>query len=147
RREDYHPADLWEVGPGERLLAGPVLLRDSRNGLERLAVWLAHGPTGVTLWAAPLLVTHGRTPAPRRYSLEAPGPAPAPERDGRAVLIRVPLDNRDGVLLVTGQGLWLLDPAPRGGPGERDPAADGRRPLPAVCLLSGRPLHVSAHGI
>jgi hypothetical protein len=118
-----------------------VLLRDSPGGLERLAVWLSGGQGGVTLWSAPLLVTHGRQPAPRRYRA-ACGAVPLRVGTGRrAALAAAPLGNRDRVLLATDEGLWLLDPAAGTG---ASAAADGRRPLEAVGLLSGRRLAVGA---
>ncbi len=143
-RDDYRPLDLWEAGPGERLLAGPVLLRDSRNGLERVAAWLTTGPNGPVLYAAPLLVTYGRLPAPRRLVLNL---GEVHLDDGsRCALIEAALTDHDGLLLAAPQGLWLLDPAPaaRGKPGGTQ-AADGPRPLSAAPLLIGKQLLVNVH--
>jgi hypothetical protein len=128
--------DLWAPEPGERLLADPVLLRDSRNGLERLAVWLTAGPGGVALWAAPLLVTYGRLPAPRRYTLEEGGQPLALANGGRCVLLEAALEERDAVILAGTHGLWLLDPAAE--------VRGGRSSLPALPLLRGRSFLVSA---
>src|SRR5262249_17278958 len=127
----------------ERLLADPVLLRDSRNGLERLAVWLTAGPGRVALWAAPLLVTYGRLPAPRRYTLEEGGQPLALEGGGRCVLLAAALEERGAVILAGTHGLWLLDPAAevRGGSSAR---AGARSSLPALPLLRGRSFLVSA---
>jgi hypothetical protein len=133
--------DLWEPGPGERLLADPVLLRDSRNGLERVAVWLSGGPEGVTLWAAPLLVTYGRLPAPRRYAPQESGQAFPLGGDGALVLIPAALNGRDAAIVAGPHGLWLLDPAgeARGAASPTgSPSGDGRRPLEARLLLGGR---------
>lgn len=144
--EGTHPLELWEPGPGERLRADPVLLRDSRNGLERLAVWLSEGPEGLTLWAAPLLVTYGRLPAPRRFALEDRGqPLPA-AGDGPLVLVAAALNGREAVILAGTHGLWLLDPAAavRGAARAAGPAGgDGRRPLEARRVLGGRSLLVT----
>jgi hypothetical protein len=134
--------ELWEPEPGERLLADPVLLRDSRNGLERLAVWLTGGPAGATLWAAPLLVTYGRLPAPRRYILEENGQPLALADGGRLVLIEAAREERDAVILAGAHGLWLLDPAAEASGGAA--GAGGRRPLAALPLLRGRTFLVSA---
>jgi hypothetical protein len=136
--------ELWSPEPGERLLADPVLLRDSRNGLERLAVWLTAGPGGVALWAAPLLVTYGRLPAPRRYTLEERGQPLAQEDGGRCVLLEAALEERDAVILAAPHGLWLLDPAAEARGGGPPAGVSGRRPLPALPLLRKRSFLVSA---
>ncbi len=141
---DEDPIDLWLPEPGETLLAEPVLLRDSRNGLERLAVWLTNGPNGATLWTAPLLVTYGRLPAPRRYTLTEGGQPLALEEASRFVLVPAALEERDAVVLASSQGLWLLDPAAEVRGGASGSGATGRRPLAALPLLSGRAFLVSA---
>ena len=135
--------DLWAPEPGERLLADPVLLRDSRNGLERVAVWLTAGPGGATLWAAPLLVTYGSLPTPRRFTLQVGGQPLSLDDTGRFVLIEAALAERDAVLLAGAQGVWLLDVAPALRGAAPAAAADGRRPLAALPLLSGRTFLVS----
>jgi hypothetical protein len=141
--EDEPLIDLWQPEPGERLLADAVLLRDSRNGLERVAVWLTAGPGGVALWAAPLLVTYGRLPAPRRYVPEEGGRPLALEDGARFVLLVAALEERDAVILAGAHGLWLLDPAAEARAGGPSAGAGGRRPLTALPLLGGRSLLVS----
>ncbi len=137
---ECRPRDLWQAEAGARPIADPVLLRDTPKGAERLAVWLTHGLTGVTLWAAPLLVTHGRSPALRRYAPTCGG-RPLSIRDGqRAVLVPAPLPDRDRLLLATEDGLWLLDP---GAGAPVPPGPDGRRQLDAAPLLEGRRLLVN----
>jgi hypothetical protein len=143
-RADAPALDLWQAGE-ERLLSNPVLLRDSRNGLERLAAWLTGGPAGLTLWAAPLLVTYGRAPAPRRYALDDGGNRlRLEESGGRLALVEAPFEDRDGLILAAPQGLWLLDPAAarRKATTVDPPGADGRRLLPAVRLLEERTLRL-----
>jgi hypothetical protein len=139
--------DLWERGADERLLADPVLLRDSRNGLERLAVWLSSGPEGLTLWGAPLLVTYGKPPTPRRHALQQGGQPLALESDTATVLVPAALEARDGVILARPHGLWLLDPAAgvrSAASGLSSPTPAGRRPLEARPLLEGRQFLVRA---
>jgi hypothetical protein len=51
------------------------------------------------------------------------------------------MDDRDRLLLASEEGLWLLDPAAATGAA----AADGRRSLEAVPLLTGRRLLLSTH--
>jgi hypothetical protein len=139
---ECRPHDLWQVEAGALPIADPVLVRDSPSGLERLAVWLTSGPGGVTLWAAPLLVTHGRSLSLRRYALVCGG-GPLRLRGGqRALLVPAPLADRDRLLLATEDGLWLLDPA-AGAP--VPPGPDGRRPMDAIVLLSGRRLLVNVN--
>jgi hypothetical protein len=135
--------ELWAPEAGERLLADAVLLRDSRNGLERVAVWLTAGPAGVTLWAAPLLVTYGRLPPPRRFALEESGRPLTLEDSGRYVLTEAALAERDAALLAGAPGVWLLDVAAAVRGSTPAASADGRRPLAALPLLSGRNFLVS----
>ncbi|MCI0460477.1 MAG: hypothetical protein L0Z62_26280 [Gemmataceae bacterium] len=163
-RDDHRPIDLWEAEAGEHLLAPPVLLRDSRNGLERVAVWLTGGGQQPTLWVAPLLVTHGRLPAARRFTPDAGSVSPLlTDETDRCALVEAPLPDRDALLLAAPQGLWLLDPAPAArkapvepaGPvgrldrsGGADPQAPApRRPLPAITLLDRRELLIGVHEI
>lgn len=142
-QEDAPTVGLWQSEGEERLASNPVLLRDSRNGMERVAAWLTSGPQGLTLWTSPLLVTYGPPPRPRRYALACTGDGPRPEEGGaRLVLVEAPLGARDGLILAAPQGLWLLDPvAARRKAAAAEPAgADGRRVLSAVSLLADRQL-------
>ena len=107
RRDDYLPLELWQPAAGEELLTDPVLLRVGRHRPERVAVWLAQTATGLTLCATALHLALDRGGAVSRCTLDDGG-RPLNAVDGRAVLRPVALGERDGLLLATTQGVWLL---------------------------------------
>jgi hypothetical protein len=121
RRDDYQPLEVWQPAAGEELLAAPVLLRVGRHRPERVAAWLVRTAAGLTLCAAALDLALAAGVTVARFPLDDGG-EPLPAADGGAVLRPVPLDERDGVLLATALGVWLLR-LPAELPGQPTPLA------------------------
>lgn len=138
RRDDYEPLELWQPQNGEELLTDPVLLCVGRHRPERLVVWLVQTAAGLTLCAAVLDPALDGGPRVSRFPLDEGG-RPLTAADGRAVLRPVPFGERDGVLLATTRGVWLVTP-----PVElpEQPAT-----LAAVNLLRHRQLLVQVHDV
>ncbi len=138
RRDDYRPLFVWQPAAGEELLTDPVLLQVGRHCPERVAVWLAQSAAGLTLCASRLHPALDERCTVSRFTPDDGG-RPLTAEDGRAVLRPVPLGERDGLLVATTQGVWLLTL-----PAE---LPDRPGPLAAVNLLRHRQLLVQVHEI
>jgi hypothetical protein len=114
RHREHYTTPLWSASAGERLASEPVLLRYSVEGLDqmgRLLAWMTHGPEGLSLWLAPLVLSADRRAKKRKWHLKVMGVRPftAGEHPAQVVLAEAPLGSRDALFVCTPQDLWLLE--------------------------------------